>query len=228
MFYNHCTFEEILEATNDRIRHHNRTVIPITSKFPGDFHDLQRITKGAWEEASLDYQKQVLKLIRDYPYSLYAGDVPVNILVHTLDTARWSLDKEKAREARYLLEDYLLPNYKEYKTNALPSNTVLRLSRTLLIHLAKRLSEECKQSVKEYMQDEGVTNSEILDEWQDCYDYILNWSRQNNGRIYLIANKSEILLKSLLTHPADYVNNLIAEYFQISLRTLKNKIKDRK
>lgn len=227
LFYDHCTFQEILDATTDRIKEHNRPPITIRSRFPVDPEDLSRMSKENWDAAARNYKAQILEAIRDNPAFLYRSRSSLRVLERILETARWSADRAKAREARCLLEDHLLPDYKEHKASVLPSSKVLRSGRRLLIYLARHLSQECKRSLREYMRDESASNKDLLNEWQECYDHVVSWSRQNNGRIYIIAKGSQKLLKNLITHPSDYVNTIMAGYFQVSLRTLKSKIKDR-
>lgn len=202
VFYNNATFKEILTSADNPHLNAEKLFPPTYPKPPLPPFD----TFEAWEKAYLKYAKQMLTVIRDYPFALHSFDEAVQPLAYILKIARYSINREKAKEARNLLRDYLLPSYTKHKITALPSNKRLRLIRELLIHLAKHLSDKCKQS---------------LSDWQDSYDDILAWSHENDGRIYEIANKSKSLVMRLLSKPSDFVNSTMCTYYRISLRTLK-------
>jgi len=224
-FYKHATFEEIL----------------LHPTMPTDIYSIRRDRQNITRvpkplnyillknSERLKYFQEVLMAIRDNPHILTSNVYILSVLQEIMETARWSRDKEKSTEAKNLLKDYLLPSYRTFKTRALPSNEMLRLIRELMVDLAEHLSKECKHWLGEYMGYAQTTKSDMLNELNylpDCYRELKDWARKNDSRIYKIAVRSDHDLQRLIFRPTNYVNSLLMEFFQISLRSLKDKIKE--
>lgn len=213
IFYEHATFNEILESTEEH-----------SIDMPKDtfYETRERVTYGEFKAQLSEYYKRVLQAARNNPEIPLISDKLGSALLHFLKIARYSIDRKKANEARNVIKDCLLPDFKKHRRYALPSSEIFRLMRRLLIKLATHLSAKCKSALKEYINDEHLTNRDIRNEWKGCYHHILTWSQENDGRIYEIADESERSTKSLIITPSSYVNSAIATYYQISIRTLKS------
>jgi len=219
IFHEHATFNEILKSQDD----HGVNCVTSPDVPKDTFHEThERFTIGEFIAHLSEYYKQVLQATRDKPEIMLITDEPAQALHHFLKIARYSIDRKTAKDARNVIIDCLLPNFKKYKKRMLPSPEMLRAIRQLLLELANHLSDKCKTALKEYAKDERLTKRDILDQWRDNYRHIQAWSQKKDGRIYEIASESNNSIKSLILTPPAYVNSVLETHYQICPRTRKS------
>lgn len=217
-FYTHATFREILRSQDEHLPY------AANAKLPEFTSPRERFTIEEFKASLHEFYKHVLPVIADKPEILSSDSNAVLAIRHFLEMARYSIDPDKANEARNIIRDNLLPDFKKYKKHVLPLPEMLRLMRQLMVKLAGHLSGECIRALKRnYSQ---LTKRDINNDWGGFFSKILSWSKKNDGRIYEIS-QSKASLKKLVFKPSFYVDNLIQTYYKISPRTLKGYLVDK-
>lgn len=197
IFYNHATFEEILQyvigSPNDEI--YDRKV---------------SFKKG--ELGAIERTKIALQIIRESPLTLLTGSgrVFAEELVMTLRTARWSTNKQEATEALNLLKDHLLPKRIGGRM-PLPSN--IDAVKAVMDKLALYLSRKCKKMIERYTRTEGGE----LNEYE--YQHLSLWAREQRELRISCLPQNE--LSTLVFRPKTYIQDLLEKYFRTSIKTIK-------
>lgn len=221
LFYKHAEFNDILRASDKRF---NNVIFP-TIKKPQQPNLDTFLNLNLNNQALADvidkefhtYYRQMLEAIRERPSVLTAVKTPdvneyAEALSKILDTARWSTDKKRARWAKGLLTDYLIPLKRGGAKRGTFPQSLFNMMRNLTIQLAKHLSTKCKNQL-------GYDKRDIYSEWENYhYKDLRNWGNTHEKRI---CNLSSGDLKILIYSPSKFATNLVEKHFNVTLKTAK-------
>lgn len=216
LFYNYATFDGILNIT-EHSQHFEVYNYKNFAKEP-ECPDILTIFKKEGEKAVEDaisiYKRKMLEAIRDNPSLLEGGEFNVrrNTLIKVLKTARWSVGKEKAGEAREMLNKYLIPK----KIGGNKKGRLPQPMFDMVIKLTVKLSEHLS---KKYKCNLVYTRRNIKKEEELCkYNNFISWAKNSEKRM---CNLSSGELKLLICSPSTFATNLVQKHFKVSTKTAK-------